>query len=295
MEELERATYEVAVYEDQIGTLRSLHRDCSVVLDWDAIHNSASPRTPKPTNANEHAAMSRLNGFQPNLLDRLLRRSESRRAALAEETERAKAKDEAVNRSAANDHKKAHGDWEDARAMAARIRDGEEDAIGEVLAGSDALDERRDLIPSVKFSVVSRTVVEAEVRVHGSDIIPKETKTLLKSGKLSEKAAPKGAFYGIWQDYVCGAALRVARETFAHVPVETAVVHVLIEMLDPKTGHLAEQPVLSVAMPRQTVDRLNIDLVSPSDSMSNFVHQMDFKKTQGFRAVEKMDSGNLLS
>lgn len=49
-------------------------------------------------------------------------------------------------------------------------------------------------------------------------------------------------------------------------------------MLDTKTGHMKNMTILSVYIPKQTLDTLNFDNIDPSDSMKNFVHKMDFKK-----------------
>ncbi len=52
---------------------------------------------------------------------------------------------------------------------------------------------------------------------------------------------------------------------------------------------MEEQPILSVAIPRNTIDGLNLDTIDPSDSMGNFVQNMDFNKTTGFRVSVKID------
>ena len=104
---------------------------------------------------------------------------------------------------------------------------------------------------------------------------------------------PKGAFYELYQDYICSCVIRVARESFAVLPVQKALVHAMESVLNTKTGYVEEQPILSVAMPRETLDRLNLETIDPSDSMRNFVHNMDFKKTSGFRVVQKIDPTNL--
>jgi hypothetical protein len=53
------------------------------------------------------------------------------------------------------------------------------------------------------------------------------------------------------------------------------------ELLDAATGHVGPQPILSVAISRSTLDRLNFERIDPSDSLANFPHNMDFKKTKG--------------
>ena len=52
---------------------------------------------------------------------------------------------------------------------------------------------------------------------------------------------------------------------------------------------MEEQPIFSVVIPRETLDQLNPESIDPSDAMGNFMHHADFKRTSGFRAVEKID------
>ena len=128
-------------------------------------------------------------------------------------------------------------------------------------------------------------VLEARVAIHSSDVIPTEIKSLPKSGKLSTKAMPAGRFYELHQDYVCSCALRAGRELLAILPNDLVIVTTLDNVLNSSTGHMENQPILSVAFSRPTVDGLNLEAIDPSDAMKNFVHNMSFKKGAGFLAV----------
>jgi hypothetical protein len=82
--------------------------------------------------------------------------------------------------------------------------------------------------------------------------------------------------------------LRVARELFALLPLEAAIVTASANVLNTGTGHIENQPIVSVMIPRKTLAMLNFQTLDPSDSLKNFVHQMDFKKTKGFAPVKKI-------
>jgi hypothetical protein len=138
------------------------------------------------------------------------------------------------------------------------------------------------------FTVHSATVIGCEIKVNSAQIIPTEVITLTASEKLSVKPMPKGRFHEIYQDYVCGCMLRVAREVFAMLPMETMLVTVLADLLDSRTGQIAEQPVLSAAMPRTVIARLNFEQLDSSDALENFRHRGDFKATRksgGFQPI----------
>ncbi len=131
------------------------------------------------------------------------------------------------------------------------------------------------------------------LHVNDEAVVPNEVKSLLQRGKISVKKMPKGAFNELYQDYICSCAIRVARETLALLPIRMVIVNAMGNILNNKTGHMEEQPILSVAIPRDTIDGLNLDTIDPSDSMGNFVHNMDFKRSRGFAKVEEIDTSTL--
>ena len=50
---------------------------------------------------------------------------------------------------------------------------------------------------------------------------------------------PKGEFFELYQDYVCGVVLRIANEVLAILPVESVVVTACDDLLDASTGQIA--------------------------------------------------------
>ena len=92
---------------------------------------------------------------------------------------------------------------------------------------------------------------------------------------------PKPRFHEIYQDYVCGCVLRLAREVLALLPVDEVLVTASVNgRTDPRTGKPAELPVLSVAIARAVVEQLDFDRLDPSDSMENFSHRGDVKASR---------------
>ena len=100
---------------------------------------------------------------------------------------------------------------------------------------------------------------------------------------------PKGRFHEIYQEYLCGCVLRLAREVFALLPVETVLITASADTLNPGTGQVAEQPVLSVAITRTVVTQLDFDRLDPSDAMDNFLHRGDFKASRKLEIFERIE------
>lgn len=288
MQELERAAYEVDVHENRIQLLLSVHKKHSQALDWNAMATAVEPPEPQRPTVAEQAARQELEDYKPGLLDRAMKREQKKRSGLATEVEKAIQIDEAEHQAALRAWSKEHQDWKTSRDLARRILASESDAMLEAVEKLGPFADISELGARLTFAIEDSRAVEATLHVHGNEVVPKETKNLLKSGRLSVKQMPKGRFYELYQDYVCSCVLRVANELFAILPVELVVVTAVDKLLDTKTGHVKETPILSVAVPRETLDGLNLELIDPSDSLENFVHRMDFKKTKGFAGVRRL-------
>lgn len=293
MQELDRAAYEVEVYENLIERLLSVHKDGAHAVDWAAIVAKQAPAAPVRSTAHEDRAREALERYQASILDRLLRRVPRRRAELERKMAIAKEHDGVEFQQAIGRYKQAHAEWQESHGVAERIIAGDPTAYTEVIQELDPFSELGDLGSKLLFEVRTAGAIEALLQIHGDQVIPKQSKGLLKSGKLSVKPLPPTKFYGLYQDYVCSAVLRVARDVLAILPVNMVIVTALDMMLNPESGHREEQPVLSVAISRTTLESLNLQAVDPSDAMRNFVHRMGFKKSQGFAPVVRLQLSEL--
>jgi hypothetical protein len=292
MQQFEQARFEVEEFENYIEVITSVHKECGSTWDWEAIRNRPAPKEPLQDwfADREYKARKAFAEYEPGRSDRLLRRVDSRRKELAMAIKAAE-KQDAIDFEEAQEEFKANlEEWEAYQYLSGRILEGDPEAYVDAIKIVDPFSEISELGSSLNFSTKDGKLFYLSVHVNGEDIIPSKSKSLLQSGKLSVKNTTKSRFYELYQDHVCGCALRVARELFALLPAEMAVVTATADLLNTSTGHIEAQPILSVAMPRVTLDGLNFDSLDPSDSMNNFVHNMKFLKTKGFRVVEKIES-----
>ena len=107
------------------------------------------------------------------------------------------------------------------------------------------------------MTVHNSKLIECVSKVKRADVIPSDVKSLTAAGKVVVKPMPKARFHEIYQDYVCGCILRLAREMFALLPVQTALLTATVDGIDSRTGHAAELPVLSMAAPRAVIEQLD--------------------------------------
>src|SRR5205085_1692739 len=160
------------------------------------------------------------------------------------------------------------------------ILSGEPKAYTEALVEFSPLGELSDLGSSIYFTVHNARLLECVLKVNGRQVIPTEVKSLTAGEKLSVKPMPKARFHEIYQDYLCSCVLRVAREVFALLPVETVLVTASVDVVAPDSRQQGEQPVLSVAIPRVLFERLDFTLLDPSDTMEKFLRRGDFKASR---------------
>jgi len=293
MQELARAAYEVDVYENHIDVLLSVHKDCGDAWDWEEIKSSEPPPPPAKTDVRASRAQAELDGYKPGIFDKLLSRAEAKQITRAKAVETAKREDQKEYENAIRVYERDYIDWQGLVDVAGKIHSGDWKAYFDAITQTNPFGEISELGSSIRVEASQADCVEATLRVNGEDVIPNETKSLLQSGKLSTKKMPKGRFFELYQDYVCGCVLRVARELFALLPIHMVIITAVGNILNTQTGHMEEQPILSVAIPRNTLEALNFDTLDPSDCLANFLHRMAFRKTKGFNPVEALKRSDL--
>jgi hypothetical protein len=266
---LEQARLAVETHENLLEVLLSIHKEQGETWDWMAIASQLPP--PAPQRHSHHELKARRNA--------LVAFSQSKQLSDAA-TEKARADDEAEFQEALKEHTEATAEVEKMRCLARRILTHEPKAYIEALSELGPFKEMADLGSSLGFTIHGAKVLECELKIKGTHAIPSEVKALTSAGKLSVKQMSKIRFHEIYQDYVCACMLRVAREVFVLLPVNTVLVTAVAEMLNSGTGHTEEQPVLSAIMPRTVVEKLNFAQLDPSDALEGFTHRGDFKASR---------------
>ena len=289
--EVERVALEVEVHEARIAAIQTVHHEVSQDIDWSELAQLPEPPAPEPVSRNEDAARRDLDAFRPSSI--LKKRAERKRQALEEAVKQAAQADQAEYAEAQREHQASVAEWKETTEIARRVLSGDTVAYSDALAMLQPFTDIEELGSSVRCEFLSPRLATATLNVAGESTIPSESKKQLATGKLSVKQMTKTAFYEIYQDFVCSSVLRIASELTHLLPTTAVVITAVDRMLDPATGHMKDQPILSVAIPEETLQQINLRRVDPSDSLGNFVHSMSFKKTKGFEPVEAIDPETL--
>jgi hypothetical protein len=284
---LQQAAFEVDQHENLLERITTVHRDCGQVWNWQEIAATPPPPNPIENKTREETSRRKLDDYKPSWFDKLFRRTEKRRAALASAIVTATKADAQEYRQAISEFDHQYGDWPEMRDLAKRILASDPNAFREAVDELSPFQELTDLGSGVQFVFRNDGTADATLKVSSDSIVPSEAKSLLQSGKLSVKKMSPLRASELYQDYVAGAVLRIARELFALLPLETVSVTAVSNMLDTTSGHLTDQPILTALIPRATLDTLNFDALDPSDALKNFKYQMDFKKSSGFVPIHR--------
>lgn len=151
-------------------------------------------------------------------------------------------------------------------------------------------EDLKDYGSDISFNLNDNSIV-VDFFVHGEDVIPKTTKKVLRKGlEVKEEPIPTSRFNEIYQDYVCSCILRIAKEIFQLLPnFENVKINAKGSIINSSTGNHEEKTIVSSIINQLKLNELNFDLLDPSDSMLNFEHRMEFKKTEGFKPIEEIN------
>ncbi len=277
-QQAQEAQEEFEQFERYIEVITHIHRDCDMAMNWNVIANREDTAQTGGKGPRELKAQQEYDNYRPTLAEQIMKKMEQeRRQELLAAIEEARRLDQ-----------EELGGMSAGKEFAKRILAGDIDAYYEAIENSGMLTELADLGSDFEFGTDDPSRMEIEFIIKAAEVIPEKQLTLTKTGKLSEKDFSKSAFFDIMQDYVCSCSIRLARELFAVLPVDTVVVHAADVMLDTATGHDEEMTILSVEFDRNRFLDVNFDRIDASDFVCSFTHNMKFAKTTGFRPVERI-------
>lgn len=264
-------------YNKLIKSLRSIHIECSASVNWKALRDSSEPfdrRSPGPF---EMMAQEELETSKPNLLERIFPAIYERKInRLFDAVTEAREKD-----------LQDYESWSNSKELAKKIAEGDIESYMQAIAEMNPFDVVAEFCDSFNIKIVSPEVIEIEFHAKTTEVVPNRVLSLTETGRFSSKQMTKSMYHSIVQDYVCGCTLRIARETFAFLPVRQVVIHAVDTVVD-RCGCSCDAIVLSVVIQRDEVDNIDFEGIDATNAMERFKCNMMFRKTQGLKAVPKV-------
>lgn len=277
---LDASARAAAEYEAVVEALTGAHRVPLAGIDWLTMATAPDVAVPDRRSDAEAEAAARLGGYVPGWFARTFGGEAKARGRLEDQVVSARARDDAAHAAAVVEATSRNDEIAIARRVVARDLD----------AMVEALD-RHSSIGSLPFSVEGADLRVLDGRtiaiVDGLDLedMPTETVTLLKSGKASIKDLATGKRIEMHREAICSAALRVAMEFLAVLPIDEAEVLMLTDILDHATGHITSAPVLHLRATSQALGALNLPRTQASAVVERLGAHVDWSKRDGFRAI----------
>ncbi|MCR4556278.1 MAG: DUF4236 domain-containing protein [Saccharofermentans sp.] len=199
-------------------------------------------------------------------------------------------------------HKQSDGyiDWEavangavsgqikELQPFAQSVLAGDIDAYFRVIEQVGPFDDLLEYGSGFEVGTDDPKMMEIEFQVKSDSIIPTQYPDMKASGEIVMKDFSKSAYYELVQDYVSSTMLRVARDTFALLPVQQVIIHAVDKVLNPATGNDEEVTVCSVKIKRDALATLNFERIDPSDCLESFESNVKFRKTTGYAPVDRV-------
>lgn len=284
----EKAELDAAVFQNQISLLLSVHRECANAIDWWAVESSSEPQPGWVDTRRSQQLYAELNSLQPTGIERLFG-SSGRRQQLEQDLAQALAAEQQEVHRVHAEHMDALEHWRYLVALAQLVVVGDFRAYERVIEDSGCLDELAEYGCRAGYELVTPDVMAVSLTVSGPEVVPDEERGVSASGKATSKRMPATRRMEIYQDYVCGAALRAARELMAVLPVRGVLVHVASSILNPASGHSEMCWILSVYCPREAIASVNFEWVDASDLVGTFLHAMRISRGKGFARIDPID------
>lgn len=276
---LDAAADAADAYEDLLAMLTGAHRESFARMDWLTTAIAKPPEDPTATGFREQKAARALQAYTPGWFARTFGLAKGARRKLSEAVRIAR-----------------QGDADD---FAERQRAAEQRREEITFAGAVTR-----LEPQALLSALNQHVALSEAPIEGVNVLasaervvavlnglevedmPRQSTTLLQSGKASQKPLTATKIYELHRDSVCSAAIRVAAEFLRVLPIDEVEIIVEVDLLDSGSGHIAPRPVLYLRVTAQALEKVNLTLAEAAPLVECLGGQLNWSRKGGLGPVD---------
>lgn len=262
----------VGTYNEYVASLVSIHKIDSETIDWESLARAPHPKLPLKELKNQFEAEYNYQTYEPTFVDYLTLQHRKKMRELLDKIELAKHADDLVYNAILKEFRNDAIEWKKIQTITKGIHE-------------------RDLVAYQKaidffdpFASVSRPGMRpicetfddhivVDLHLNAGKVIPDYLLTKTADGKLSNTLLEASAYNQLLYDYVCACTLRVARETFALLPVNFVFVNVRAEVFDRSTETLENKTVLSIKFDTENLRKLNFNRMTCADLIAVFSHE----------------------
>ncbi|MDR0270253.1 hypothetical protein [Paenibacillus sp.] len=267
----EKHAFEAAWYDNQLEWIASIHRICGEPINWEQIAASAPPFPRGEKGPNEKLAEKSCLEFKPTRMQKLLKQDAAIRQELEEQLEMAREQD-----------RQDYMQWKSVTDFAHSIREGNRTAYLRVLEEIAPLEDLLTMGSGLEFTVLNTAAVEVEMDMNSGQVIPHGSKLLTEEGIFKESPFSIEEQHELECKYVCGSVIRIARELFAVLPLDTVLVHAKDTKMNLGIGQEEYVTVLSIQFDRDALSEMDTDREASPELLAPFLHHIKFDAATGF-------------
>ena len=274
----------VSTYNEYIQSLLSIHKENKEVINWEVFLREPQPKLPVKEMNKQFEAEYNYQTYEPTLLDYLTLQHKKKIREFLDKIELAKQEDDLIYNAALKAYRSEAQDWKKIQVIARGVI--EEDP----LAYKSAIDLFEPFAAVSLFG--SKTIgkffsdhITVNLYVNANTVVPDYVLSISADHTLSAVKMSMPAYHQLLQNYICGCALKIARESFALLPIGYMIVNVLLDLFNTTTGFAEAKVVLSARFEREQLDKLDFGTVDCPQLITNFIHRMEFTKNDGFVGI----------
>jgi hypothetical protein len=269
LDETTAATVAVAHNQKAFELLLGLHKNAPQRIDW------------------THLACA-LASIPPTTIGLVCRASWRKRRISRPEDDPPQQPSFVPSADAASEYEHARAAWDEARKLALSILKRDTSAYVSALERHATLHALSPVGIDLEVTETHPDRVAVVIHCRSDKAIPSVTRTLTATGKLSEKPIPRARHQEVYQDHICSAILRVAREFFSVLPITHILITCRVPVGDGDSDAEQMVPVYSLLMDRSQVEILHYQSLDPSDAVESFQHRGDFKASRQAGAFQSI-------
>lgn len=158
--------------------------------------------------------------------------------------------------------------WDYLKARAERVLNGDLDTYFEIISDMNPVDDLLRFGSEFECGTEDPRMLSVHFKVNSSQVL------------RDIEHLPKTEYNELLQDYVCGCAIRVARDLFALLPFRRVIVD----------AENRGKDILSVEFTRGEMVDVDYESIDASEFVATFNHRMDFFPESGFEEIVSIDA-----
>ena len=158
--------------------------------------------------------------------------------------------------------------WDYLRARAERVLNGDLETYFEIISDMNPVDDLLRFGSEFECGTEDPRMLSVHFKVNSSQVL------------RDIEHLPKTDYNELLQDYVCGCAIRVARDLFALLPFRRIIID----------AENSGDDILSVEFTRDKMEGIDYSNVDASDFVCQFLYRMSFTLQGGFSKIVPLDA-----